>query len=309
MKTIKEVKDRITELFSKEDHLLSFVLQAMYIEVILRAYSEAKLKACIGGADIYKKLMDKLLEDFCGEKKKIGDLLDSLVTVGWLENEEKGDLKTYFEFRNSVTHRLAKEIRNNTFIEDVEKHYKLGQKIISFDVLSRLDPILAAIDENRSIYGHGKIFGGGELSRGDIYKVLNLSLEGKSENDIVNIVGIKKTLIKQIIKNVLAITIEIDVLLKGHKKRSQRENADFVIKEVGRQRNVRDAEIIGDSRVEEIAFARHICMYLLNKKLKYSFPVTAKLLSRKDHTTVVSGVKKIENLIEAGRVRIKTDVN
>jgi len=61
--------------------------------------------------------------------------------------------------------------------------------------------------------------------------------------------------------------------------------------------NLKKSWIKSPSRRQEIAHARQLIMFLLRKKLKLKFEQIAFLLKRKDHTTVIYGVSKIENRI------------
>jgi hypothetical protein len=306
MKTLKNLRERIDFFYKKKDYLTSFSIQSMYIESLVRAYSKAKIKAETGGRGMNNELVNKLVGEFGGNsKKKIADLLDFLNSVGWLNSEEKEDLYEYFNFRNTVTHNLLREIRYSSFSEDLKIFNELGQKIIKSISFLHIDPILTLIDENRSIYGKGKIYGGDGLSEENIYEALRLSLKGKDFIDISNILNLDKNLVKRIIENKLATIVEIKINLQGHKKRSKEDNRDFILKEIGKKLGVKLLEIKGSSRVTNATFARHICMYILNKVLKYSLPSTAKLLGKKDHTTVISAVRKVESLIKEGRIKLQ----
>jgi chromosomal replication initiation ATPase DnaA len=43
-----------------------------------------------------------------------------------------------------------------------------------------------------------------------------------------------------------------------------------------------------------VAFARHVAMYLCKQRLKCSFPELGRAFGNRDHTTVMSAVRKIE---------------
>jgi len=61
--------------------------------------------------------------------------------------------------------------------------------------------------------------------------------------------------------------------------------------------NLKRSWIKNANRKQEVARARQIIMFLLRKKLKLKFEQIAFILKRKDHTTIIYGVSKIENLI------------
>ncbi|MEI7689550.1 MAG: chromosomal replication initiator protein DnaA [Candidatus Saccharibacteria bacterium] len=58
------------------------------------------------------------------------------------------------------------------------------------------------------------------------------------------------------------------------------------------------AEICGDKRDKHIVVPRQIAMYLLRSELHLSFPKIAGELGRKDHTTAIHSVEKIEKAIK-----------
>lgn len=57
-------------------------------------------------------------------------------------------------------------------------------------------------------------------------------------------------------------------------------------------------QIHGEARFAHVARARHEAMYLIRAKFKWSYPVIGRLFNR-DHTTVISAVRRIQELIEA----------
>ena len=57
--------------------------------------------------------------------------------------------------------------------------------------------------------------------------------------------------------------------------------------------NLREKEILSETRRKEIVFPRQIAMYLLREELKQSYPSIGKKFGGKDHTTVIHSCKKI----------------
>jgi chromosomal replication initiation ATPase DnaA len=51
-------------------------------------------------------------------------------------------------------------------------------------------------------------------------------------------------------------------------------------------------------------FLRHLAMYILYKKLKLSYPKTARALKRTDHTTAIHAVDRVQKLIDSDKVRL-----
>ncbi len=59
---------------------------------------------------------------------------------------------------------------------------------------------------------------------------------------------------------------------------------------------LRSGELLSKDRHKSIAFARHVAMYLCKQRLKCSFPELGRAFGNRDHTTVMSAVRKVDNL-------------
>lgn len=74
---------------------------------------------------------------------------------------------------------------------------------------------------------------------------------------------------------------------------------DYIINVVSDHMNVPYDDITSSKRSQEIATARQIAMYLCRKYLdRYSLQQIGASVGGKDHSTVLNGIKKIENLIQ-----------
>lgn len=93
-------------------------------------------------------------------------------------------------------------------------------------------------------------------------------------------------------------TIDIAVALLGN-KRSQlkRLTAKQIVERTSRYFQIDLAELTGPKRDKDIVLPRQIAMYLLRSELHMSFPRIAQELGRKDHTTAMHSVEKIEYTI------------
>ncbi len=67
-----------------------------------------------------------------------------------------------------------------------------------------------------------------------------------------------------------------------------------VIERTAKHFQVSIDEITGPKRDKDIVVPRQVAMYLLRSELHLSFPKIAKELGRKDHTTAIHSVEKIE---------------
>jgi chromosomal replication initiator protein len=54
------------------------------------------------------------------------------------------------------------------------------------------------------------------------------------------------------------------------------------------------SELLSKDRHKSVAFARQVAMYLCRQRLKCSFPELGRHFGNRDHTTVMSAVRRIE---------------
>ena len=76
--------------------------------------------------------------------------------------------------------------------------------------------------------------------------------------------------------------------------RPKHVTARQIIEKTARHFQVELDEITGPKRDKDIVVPRQIAMYLLRSELHLSFPKVARELGRKDHTTAIHSVEKIE---------------
>lgn len=76
-------------------------------------------------------------------------------------------------------------------------------------------------------------------------------------------------------------------------------NAHGVVQKTADFYNLRADDILGKKRDREIVIPRQVVMFLLRNDLNLSFPKIASSLGGKDHTTIIHGSKKIEDLISS----------
>ncbi len=83
-------------------------------------------------------------------------------------------------------------------------------------------------------------------------------------------------------------------LLGASKSRPKHINAKQVIERTARHFQLPLEDILGPKRDKDIVVPRQIAMYMLRSELHLSFPKIARELGRKDHTTAIHSVEKIE---------------
>jgi chromosomal replication initiator protein len=88
------------------------------------------------------------------------------------------------------------------------------------------------------------------------------------------------------------------LLGSAHMSRPQHLSSKKIIDQTAKHFSLKIEEICGDKRDKHIVTPRQIAMYLLRSELHLSFPKIAGELGRKDHTTAIHSVEKIEKAIK-----------
>ncbi|MBI3624287.1 chromosomal replication initiator protein DnaA [Candidatus Saccharibacteria bacterium] len=83
-------------------------------------------------------------------------------------------------------------------------------------------------------------------------------------------------------------------LLGNTKSRPKHVSAKQVIERTAKHFQISMDDILGPKRDKDIVVPRQIAMYMLRSELHLSFPKIARELGRKDHTTAIHSVEKIE---------------
>ncbi len=83
-------------------------------------------------------------------------------------------------------------------------------------------------------------------------------------------------------------------LLGSSKSRPKHLNAKQIVERTAKHFRVSVDDILGPKRDKDIVVPRQVAMYMLRSELHLSFPKIARELGRKDHTTAIHSVEKIE---------------
>ena len=73
---------------------------------------------------------------------------------------------------------------------------------------------------------------------------------------------------------------------------------DSIAKVVSNYYKITLGDIKGKSRKKEVAMARHMAMFISHQILKKTLEEIGEYYSNRDHSTVIHGIKKIQNLIK-----------
>ena len=96
----------------------------------------------------------------------------------------------------------------------------------------------------------------------------------------------------------LDITMEALQSLIDVRDAKQKLNEQKIISVVADFYNIAPSQLTGPSRQGTVAMARHIAMYLIRKMLNTPFTKIGMIFGGKDHSTVMSGVEKVEKELE-----------
>jgi chromosomal replication initiator protein len=83
-------------------------------------------------------------------------------------------------------------------------------------------------------------------------------------------------------------------LLGASKSRPKHISAKQIIERTAKHFHISLEDILGPKRDKDIVVPRQVAMYMLRSELHLSFPKIARELGRKDHTTAIHSVEKIE---------------
>jgi chromosomal replication initiator protein len=86
----------------------------------------------------------------------------------------------------------------------------------------------------------------------------------------------------------------VSVMFESRKMRPKHISARQIIERTAKHFQVSIEDIMGPKRDRDIVVPRQIAMYMLRSELHLSFPKIAQELGRKDHTTAIHSVDKIE---------------
>jgi chromosomal replication initiator protein len=124
-----------------------------------------------------------------------------------------------------------------------------------------------------------------------------------------NVRELEGTLIRLAAKSsLLARTIDLEFakqeIASAGAGRANETSVEDVQRVVCHYFKLRSTDLLSKDRHKSVAFARHVAMYLCKQRLKCSFPELGRAFGNRDHTTVMSAVRKIESLrTESAEVR------
>lgn len=89
----------------------------------------------------------------------------------------------------------------------------------------------------------------------------------------------------------------VSSLVSSSRTRPKHLSAKQVIERVSKHFQVPMEDVVGPKRDKDIVVPRQVAMYMLRSELHLSFPKIARELGRKDHTTAMHSVEKIQQTL------------
>lgn len=86
--------------------------------------------------------------------------------------------------------------------------------------------------------------------------------------------------------------------IKSIKEKQKTLSEERIVEAVGDYYRLTEEQIKSKVRTSQIALARQICMYLCRSMLNTSFVQIGKIFGGRDHSTVMTAVEKVENLLK-----------
>ncbi|HSX32492.1 MAG TPA: helix-turn-helix domain-containing protein, partial [Candidatus Saccharimonadales bacterium] len=86
----------------------------------------------------------------------------------------------------------------------------------------------------------------------------------------------------------------VSSLMGASQSRPKHLSARQIIERTARHFQIPMEDILGPKRDKDIVVPRQVAMYMLRSELHLSFPKIARELGRKDHTTAIHSIEKIE---------------
>jgi chromosomal replication initiator protein len=100
----------------------------------------------------------------------------------------------------------------------------------------------------------------------------------------------------------------VSAMFEGSRNRPKHISARQIIERTAKHFHISMEEILGPKRDKDIVVPRQVAMYMLRSELHLSFPKIAHELGRKDHTTAIHSVEKIEKELSY-ESQIKQNIN
>ena len=288
----KELKEKI-EHYEKDGKILeAFVLQSAYIESLIKLFTEIKFNLSIKEGDQKTiNAMEKQIDDYT-----LFQLIEFSLKAEWLPREKINLVHHYRKKRNTVLHDFVRQISKEDFEKELKEAYYIGRKILSFPEFSASSSFFKLIEQQKSRFVSDVALADFQLVKEESKitdrenEILKLRLEGKTYEEIGGKAGVTRERVRQILNQALSKVKGTFYKLRpvGSVLVNKVTETDIkkIILVMCQTYNISRDDLLGNRRLAELVFPRHVAIYFLRENLKLSFPRIAKIMKKKDHTTI-----------------------
>lgn len=120
----------------------------------------------------------------------------------------------------------------------------------------------------------------------------------EKEQDVRSLEGALLRVVTEATTKNQTITVELASRALGAKEEGHVFHSDDVITSICDFYNIKPTQLKGPKREASLVKARQVTMYVLKKELGLTFVEIGNVLGGRDHTTVMYGVEKVENMLK-----------
>ncbi len=304
----KDLKIKIESHARNSLILEAFILQSAYIESLIRQFIEIRFRLSITKGD--SKTINVIWEEI--EGSKFSHLLNFAFNSGWISKDTRSFVGEYSQKRNNIIHDIIRQVERGDFNHEIKKIFRKGKKIIKFKEFLKIEHFVDVSQKQSLKLGFNQKLKDASVPQEERKiterenKVLKLRvIEGNTYEEIASKFKLTKERIRQIYEKAISKSEGISYKINNLKyppTRNVNKNVERIIKVVSQLYNIRRNQLLSDSRKSELVFPRHIIYFLLREKAKLSFSMIAKIMNKKDHTTILHGYQKIDSLVRSGKI-------
>lgn len=89
------------------------------------------------------------------------------------------------------------------------------------------------------------------------------------------------------------------ILGQDHDSKRKKVKLSTILKKTAEEFSVTVKDLKGPRRLKDIVFARQVCMYILREEFGYKLQEVSEFLKRKDHTTAIHAIDKVQSQMQS----------
>lgn len=289
---VTNFKEKIEDLESKGYALEAFLIQSAYIESLFRRFFKYKLRVHVKASGIRKAIHARSYQ--------IRQILDFCMSSDWISSKHHGDVIKYFSERNSMVHDLV-GIDQQSISDNLKTLLEKGYFIISNNksIERFVEQAQSAKMDDDLVRAKEEV----ELNERES-EIIEMRMRGATLDKIASKYGVTRERIRQIevsARNKIEGLQKKSIFnydIENKRKAKASIDADLFIDVMCKEYGITKDQLLGPSRKAQLAYVRHVIMYILKESYGLSYPAIGKKLGNRDHTTIIHGHQKIEKLLK-----------